>query len=191
MGAPAPSSQPLCPVAGLDAPPFRAPDLVAIDVTLAILGSRSPPSMEPVLACAATTCNARQCARAVAQTIALRPYHPQGYASNHLLPRSGHTVHGPLVPARSFHMVTMVNVEATRCSVLRATQRQRRQLTAPGSEPAVTSPFSPAKAASTSPFSRSGTLNSSRVWASSAATSSNTSGGIFRSKCASRSSLPV
>jgi hypothetical protein len=37
-------------------------------------------------------------------------------------------------------------------------QRHRRQLTAPSSEPAVTSPFQPTKAASTSPFSRSGTL---------------------------------
>jgi hypothetical protein len=37
-------------------------------------------------------------------------------------------------------------------------QCQRRQLTAPGSEPAVTSPFHPLKAAKASPFSRSGTL---------------------------------
>ncbi len=37
-----------------------------------------------------------------------------------------------------------------------STQRQRRQLVAPGSDPAVTSLFHPAKVANTSPFSRSG-----------------------------------
>jgi hypothetical protein len=37
-------------------------------------------------------------------------------------------------------------------------QRQRRQLVAPGLEPAVTSSFHPLKEANTSPFSRSGTL---------------------------------
>ena len=57
--------------------------------------------------------------------------------------------------------------------------RQRRQLTAPGWEPAETSLFSPAKAARTSPFSRSGTLKSSRVLASSAEKSPNTSGEIL------------
>lgn len=39
-----------------------------------------------------------------------------------------------------------------------AAQRQRRQLTAPGLEPAVTSPFHPLKAPKTSSFSRTGTL---------------------------------
>jgi hypothetical protein len=42
--------------------------------------------------------------------------------------------------------------------VSNSAQRQRRQLTAPSLEPAVTSPFHPPKAAKTSPFSRSGTL---------------------------------
>lgn len=44
------------------------------------------------------------------------------------------------------------------CVVAWSPQRQRRQLTAPGWEPAVTSSFHPLKAANTSPFSRSGTL---------------------------------
>src|SRR5215207_10514742 len=70
-------------------------------------------------------------------------------------------------------------------------QRQRRQLIAPGWEPAVTSSFHPLKAAKTSSFSPPGTLKCSRVRPSSAATSSNTSGAIFRSKWASRSSLAV
>jgi len=39
-----------------------------------------------------------------------------------------------------------------------AVQRQRRQLTAPSWDPAVTSSFHPPKAANTSPSSRSGTL---------------------------------
>ena len=43
-------------------------------------------------------------------------------------------------------------------SGLYSAQRQRRQLTAPSLEPAVTSSFHPPKAAKTSPFSRSGTL---------------------------------
>src|SRR5215813_9394011 len=73
----------------------------------------------------------------------------------------------------------------------RPAQRQRRQLTAPGWEPAVTSPFSAPKAARTSAFSRSGTLKSSMALISSWVTSSNTSGEILRSQCASRISKPV
>ena len=45
----------------------------------------------------------------------------------------------------------------TNVAVSHSAQCQRRQLTAPGSEPAVTSLFHPPKAAKTSPFSRSGT----------------------------------
>lgn len=75
---------------------------------------------------------------------------------DYLLPRSGASLPVPLFPALDFHMV---KVELMLCANSRSTQRQRRQLTAPGSAPAVTSPFHPAKAANTSPFSRSGTLN--------------------------------
>src|SRR5215472_9069772 len=76
-------------------------------------------------------------------------------------------------------------------SGLRPAQRQRRQLTSPGWEPAVTSPLSAPKAARTSAFSRSGTLKSSTALISSRVTSSNTSGEILRSQCASRISKPV
>jgi hypothetical protein len=51
--------------------------------------------------------------------------------------------------------------------------------------PRVTSSLCAAKAPKTSPFSRSGTLKTSSVRASSAATSSNSVGEIFSLRCAS------
>ncbi len=53
-------------------------------------------------------------------------------------------------------------------SVLHSAQRQRRQLTAPGLDPAVTSGFHPLKAPKVSSLSRLGTLKWSRAWPSSA-----------------------
>ena len=54
--------------------------------------------------------------------------------------------------------VTHSEVRRAEFSGSHSAQRQRRQLTAPCLEPAVTSSFHPPKAAKTSPFSRSGTL---------------------------------
>ena len=65
----------------------------------------------------------------------------------------GGASHGPhLQPEQRFS--ASANFRVSRFSA----QRQRRQLTAPSLEPAVTSSFHPPKAAKTSPFSRSGTL---------------------------------
>ena len=115
-------------------------------------------SMEPVLAgSAAAARSARYGARTVAQTTpAVRLYHQGGQASDHLVPSSGPNFPDSLFPA---HFFQRVSVWLIRCSDSRSPQCHRRQLTAPGSAPAVTSPLHPAKAANTSPFSRSGTLN--------------------------------
>src|SRR5207245_1460871 len=65
---------------------------------------------------------------------------------------------GPLHPPRVYFGVPWSPLGASNESrISHSAQCQRRQLIAPGSEPAVTSSFHPLKAATASPFSRSGT----------------------------------
>jgi hypothetical protein len=61
-------------------------------------------------------------------------------------------------PALRREVRCLIEVRRAEFSGSHSAQRQRRQLTAPCLEPAVTSSFHPPKAAKTSPFSRSGTL---------------------------------